>query len=187
MKITNSNKKGLGKKKKILIISLAVVVLLAGSAFTYVYAFNGNLFGWQKTVIVPLRDQGVKEDQVIEGGEPSGSTLPSKDGGTSTDTPSTSTPADAPEKPMIERAGGEPTVTVVASFQKASNGYCELRIAKTGSSTISKQASIVVGTTYYSCSFRVPRSELSSSAPWDATIIHRVGDAKTSSDTWKIQ
>ncbi len=176
------NTKNTSNTRKILVIAGIVAVLGVAAATTYVYAFGGNIFGWQADEYVPLTDQGVKEEQVPLDGEPSGSNLPSKDGETSTDTPTTGANGTQPEKPAIERAGGDPTITVVASFKEASTGYCELKLSKAGQTTLTYKSNIVIGTTYYTCSFKVPRSDLPAGSPWKAVIVHHIGDGQTSSD-----
>jgi len=46
MKIIKNNQK---KKKILTLASIITLILLVGAAFTYVYAFNGTLFGWSTT------------------------------------------------------------------------------------------------------------------------------------------
>lgn len=188
MKLTPTKRKSHKINPKVLIISGTTVLVVAALAFAYVYAFNGNLFGWKAsdTTSTPSTDQGITEEQVPSNSKPSGSTLPPKDGDDSGNESVPETPTTAPEKPTYQRAGGDSTITVVASFQQASAGYCELQLSKSGYETLSYKSEIVVGTAYYSCSFRIARSTLPATTPWNAVIIHHVGDAKTSSDVWKV-
>ena len=188
MKLSQTKRRSHKINSKALIISGAAILLLTALAFTYVYAFNGNLFGWKSPDTIPTTssDQGITEGQVPSNSEPSGSTLPPKDNDDPGDGSSVETPTTPPEKPTYQRAGGDSTITVVASFQQASAGYCELQLSKSGYETLSYKSEIVVGTAYYSCSFRIARSTLPASTPWNAVIIHHVGDAKTSSDIWKV-
>lgn len=117
------------------------------------------------------------------------SNLPSKDSGSSENfepNPNTSTPSTAPEKPNILRAETTGTaVKVVAIFQNASDGYCEIAMTN-GSYSLSRNAQIVVGPSYYSCSFSIPLAEFPSGS-WTMVINHKIGTASSSSDETAIE
>lgn len=125
----------------------------------------------------------IKEDQAPNDNTNNG-TLPNKNGPDDESTINTDapTPQVPPEKPQIQRAGGSPTIRVVATFQKASDGYCEI-VLKNGSVTQTKKANITVGSSYYVCSVDISRDSLQPQDGWVLTVIHHIGDAQTSSDT----
>lgn len=166
------------KKPTLVIISSVVAAILLGVG---VYAYFAS-----KSQDLPPAPQGtIKEEQVPSSSE-SHSALPPKNPNQTNPPSSTETPSAPPEKPTIERAGGDP-IKVVATFQKASSGYCELQISQPGQQTLSYTSNITVSTTYYTCSFSIPRSNLPAGGAWKATVIHHIGEAATSSDSQEIQ
>lgn len=180
MKALSSSKRS--KKSTLVIISGIVAVVLLGVGL---YAYFTN-----KSQNLSANPQGTIKQEQVPSDSQSQSTLPSKtdeNSSQSTPPPSTETPSTPPEKPSIERAGGDPTIKVVASFQKASSGYCELQISQPGQQTLSYTSTITVSTTYYTCSFSIARSKLPTGGSWKATIIHHIGTAATSSDAKDIE
>lgn len=176
------------KKRRIIIISAIIIAVLGGTGAYAYYAVKQQ----QQTNENTQRDAStVKEDQVTSGADSqsnstnTSSQLPSKTGENSQTPPVAETPSTPPEKPTIERASGDPTIKVVATFQKASAGYCELQLSAPGQQTKSFTSNIVVSASYYACSFSIERGSLPA-APWNATVIHHIGDAATSSDARSI-
>lgn len=183
-----------------LIIAAALIALLAVAALTYVYAFNGNLFGWttQKKTNKELTEQvdktsAVKQDQ-IKNDNKTNSNLPSKSSSDSGVSISSSkagveTPTTPPEKPYLIRAdlSANGDIKVVATFQQSSLGYCELQLSNANAQTVVKEAYIVLGTAYYSCSFSVPKNVLSNNGQWNILVIHHIGKASTSSNIKTIE
>lgn len=97
----------------------------------------------------------------------------------------------APEIANITRAEQSGSgIRVSATFNSASNGKCVLRLEKSGYSSIVKEASIVVGPSYYACNgFRVPRSELPVGGEWSAIVTHELGGKSSTSErkTFNVQ
>jgi hypothetical protein len=121
---------------------------------------------------------GVKEDQANTNPPDSNSNLPTKTDGSSDNyrpDPNTPTPTGAPEKPNLIRADTK----VLATFQQASIGYCELSLSKDSLNIVSR-AEIVVGPSYYSCSFTTSDVE---PGQWTAIVTHKIGNASTASDS----
>lgn len=188
MRSLSSNQK-LSKRWKIFLIAGTLAAIVGSATFFY-------LTNVQKDSNEPgsndYKTSAVKESQVPKKEDDktsSSSSLPEKSNN-STETPaptSQETPSSPPEKPLLERAGGNPTIKVVATFQQASNGHCELQLSKAGQQTILHTASIVVSASYFTCSFNIPRNSLPASDPWNVTVIHKIGTAATASDTKVLQ
>lgn len=169
-------------KKPTLVITLSIIaslILLGVGAYAYFASKSQDL---------PATPQGtIKQEQVSSSPQTSQSTLPSKPGGQTNPPPSAETPSTPPEKPTIERASGNPTIKVVATFQKASSGYCELQLSQPSQQTLSYTSTITVSSSYYICSFSITRSDLPADGLWKATIIHHIGTAATPSDAKDIE
>ncbi len=173
--------KALSSPKKptlIIIVSVVAVILIGVGAYAYLMSKPQDL---------PPAPQGTIKEEQVSSNPGSQSSLPPKTGKNPDQTtpPSTETPSAPPEKPLLERAGGDP-IRVVATFQKASSGYCELQLSQTGQQTLSYTSNIITSTTYYTCSFSISRANLPTGGSWKATIIHHIGSASTSSDTKDI-
>lgn len=188
MRSLSSNQK-LSKRWKILLIAGSLTAAVGLAAFLYFTNVqkNSNEPGPNdyKTSAVKESQVPKKEDDKTS----SSSSLPEKSD-TSTEIPAPTpqeTPSSPPEKPLLERASGNPTVKVVATFQQASNGHCELQLSKPGQQTIVHTASIVVSASYFTCSFNIPRNSLPASDPWNVTVVHKIGTAATASDTKVLQ
>lgn len=175
------------RRRKTVIASALVAVLVLGSVGAYAY------FARQQKAATPSDTQrdanGIQQNQVKPESTDSQSHLPSKTGDNTVpgNQSSTEAPSTPPEKPTIERAGGDPTIKVVATFQKASEGYCELRLSKSGYETVSYTSNITVGPSYYTCSFSISRASLPAGNPWSVVIVHHIGTASTSSDARDLE
>lgn len=177
-------------RKNLVVISAVVTACLIGAG---VYAYMATQSPDTSNTESSTPKTEVNEDQATSDEPPTGK-LPDK---TDSDTPTQpSTPSgngaeeDTPSKqieiPQIERAGQSgSSVKVVASFQKASSGDCELRLTK-GRKTVTRQADIVVGPSYYTCSFVVPVSGLSSGT-WQVMLQHIDGSNVANSDLQEIE
>jgi type II secretory pathway pseudopilin PulG len=186
MKIQSSKRVRNKKPLIITLIVIAIVAIAAGAFFFYYTSTQEN----RKLTEEVDRTSAVQQEQVETTADTpvTCTELPSKTGSTegTCDTSNVETPSTPPEKPTIERAGGNPTVKVVATFQQASNGYCELQLMSSSAQIKTYKSDIVVGTSYYSCNFSVARSDLGSADSWTAVVIHRVGDAQTKSDSAEV-
>ncbi len=90
----------------------------------------------------------------------------------------------SPEAPTITRAEqvGD-TIRISAMLNKPSSGRCVLKLSQTGSATIQKDVSVVVGPSYYICNgFRIPRSEFPVGGTWNILVVHQLGGQSSSSD-----
>jgi|GEM_PF-2437185 len=181
------NNKIITKKQLVISVLIFLALVIVASAFWF---FN------RKDVNKELTDQvdrtsAIKKEQIINStnADDSSSNLPSKTPDNSKESISESksnveTPTTAPEKPYLSRAeqikSGE--IKIVATLQHATPGYCELQLRKTGAQTISAEAYIVVGPSYYICSFTIPRIEISPDGQWDVVVLHHIGSKQTGSD-----
>lgn len=130
---------------------------------------------------------GIKESQTAGG--VTGTELPNKsniDTNPPSDGVEDDTKISSPEKPNLLRADYTSSLKVVATFQQPSTGYCELKLTK-NDVALTYEASIVVGSNYYSCSFDVTSSKFSSKGEWIAVVIHNVGNLQTSSTSKIIE
>lgn len=187
MRSLSSNNK-LSKRWKILIIAGVIAIGVGVAAFFY---FTNTKKDSNEPGPHDYQTSAVQESQVPDKKDNSSNTpsLPEKsDTSTQSQTPTPQeTPSAPPEKPTLERAGGTPTIKVVATFQQASNGYCELQFTKPGQPTITHTATIAVSASYFTCSFSIPRNSLPAGDPWNVTVIHKIGNAATASDTKVLQ
>lgn len=176
--------------KKTLFITATSTLFAAGAIFAIWFLFfrppSLEESNRQETNYVD-KTSGIKEEQ-IKPGAVDDSKLPNKTGSedeSSVDT-SAATPQTPPEKPQLQRAGGNPTIRVVATFQNSSDGYCEL-VLKNGSLEQTRKASINVSSSYYTCTFDVARDSLQVQTGWKISVIHRIGEAQTQSDIVELQ
>lgn len=87
---------------------------------------------------------------------------------------------DTVEKPTITRASlSGANVRVSAIFTTTTSGSCTVTFKKSGQATITKEAAVVVGSSYYTCNgFLIPISEFPAKGEWTVTVIH-TQDSKT--------
>lgn len=176
-----SEKSSVSKKRRLITISSIIAVLLIGGGVAGYFVMKQQ----QQANEDKQRDAStVKEEQAQSAEQKKVETqLPSKsDSQNQTSQPPMETPSTPPEKPVIERAGGDPTIKIVATFRQASPGSCELQLTAPGQTTKNYTSTIVVSSSYYTCSFSIARNSIPA-APWSAVVIHHIGNASTSSDT----
>lgn len=77
-------------------------------------------------------------------------------------------------------------VYVRALVSGVSDGSCELELSKAGALTLKKQAPVEPITTYYSCAFDIPKSEISQSGIWTASVKVKGSSEKAVSATLNI-
>jgi hypothetical protein len=161
MKI-KSLKKSTNRKNLIII---CVVLLFIASSIIYVYAFNGNLFGWQKSTTPDTnQDQkSVNYDPATPEQQKAGTTVKSG----STDTPPTPTPIPGSDKKNVQ-------LTITAANQNESTyqirtlisavedtGICTLTLTSTGKTTVIKTTNSQALASTSTCQgFDIPVSEL---------------------------
>ena len=171
------------RKKNKIIAAIIIVFLLIVSGTLVWHLNNPNK---RQTEEID-RTSSVQQEQADKNTTSSESTLPSKTS-TNDDTAThsgTATPTSPPEQPNLLRADGGNTVKVVATFQQASNGYCQLLMTKSGSPSFTQETNVTIGTNYYSCSFSILASSLTS-GQWSLKVVHHIGESKTSSDTREV-
>ncbi len=91
----------------------------------------------------------------------------------------------SPEKPDITRAEQVGDFLRVAIILKdPSNGSCTLRLEKLGFATVTKDAAVIVGPSYYTCNgFRVAKTDLATTGDWTATVDHKLNGKTSSSES----
>lgn len=185
--INYSNKKSSPFNKKRLLILIAVVLVVGAGIGTTFALFHNTSLEEQNQKQTENNDStsGIKESKIDDNG--TGSDLPSK-GGIDNNLPSEDTYSqDAPpEQPNFIRADYSNSLKVVATFQQASTGFCELDLTKDGV-TRRFEASIVLGTSYYSCSFDIASTSIPSKGEWKAIVLHHVGELQTASISRSIE
>ena len=168
------------KKVKILLITLAALLVLGVGATAYVYAFNGNLFGWTKT---PLpAHQSINLDKPTKDQQSAGSET-KKNAVNTPDGKPNSSGSDTPAAPTPQPNGKSTvSVTITSANQNGSTlqlraliaandstGVCTLILTK-GADTVTRKANTQSLPSTSTCQgFDVPTSELSSGT-WMATI-----------------
>jgi len=170
----STNKKRFPKK---LIITAGVVILLIAGALTYVYAFNGNLFGWTAPRTTTTGNTSIDYGPPTSEQKKSGTQT--KSGSTnSSDTPPAPTPITGSTKKTVQ-------VTITAANQNGSTlqirtligavedtGTCALTLTRTGQTTVTKTAGTQALASTSTCKgFDVPTSELSTGA-WQVLITY---------------
>lgn len=190
------NKRQNSKSRKIICISIFVFISIILLITFFEFTNLTNYFGVKNNNSNVITDN-IQDDTNNSNGTStnSKSDLPQKTEETNTSGTTISesksnieTPATPPEKPYLSRAEqtSQSVIKAVATFQQESLGYCELQLSKSGQQTISREAYIVVGSSYYSCSFSMDDSSLVK-GQWNLAIIHHIGSATTSSDVESIE
>lgn len=171
--------------KKRIFILLAALLLTVGTMLTAWYFFfrTPSIQETNRRETTHTDNtSAVKEEQVDGNVSDKNSHLPNKSG--ENDQPintNTDTPSSPPEKPRIERASGNTTIRVVATLQQSSDGFCEL-VLSNGGATKTQRTQVTIGSSYYVCSFDIPRDSLHPSEGWTITVVHQIGNTRTASD-----
>jgi len=194
--ITRKRKKSILTKRRLAIIIPAFLIIV-GSGMAWAYSTNNWPFGSPQSVnkdnTVDTKEEYNNKDSSINNQEettPQTSPSTTTEGKTS-QTNNTVNQANTPETPNITRAeqSGN-SIRVSAIFNNASNGKCVLRLEKAGSSSIVKEALIIVGPSYYACNgFLVPKTELSTGGEWSAIVTHELDGKSSTSErkTFNVQ
>ncbi len=170
--------------KNLLITLCIAVIAIVGAATTYVYALNGNIFGWTNTPITTTTPQ------------PS-----SNPANSSTDTKTGTNGSDQPPSPQTVKGSTKKNVesVVTAAAQNGSTlqvrsiiylvtntGTCKLTMTKSGSSTVTKSAGVQSLPSSSTCAgFDIPVSELSN-GQWNV-VVNFENDNYTSSATKTVE
>jgi hypothetical protein len=164
--------------KKIIIIIGVILLLLAG-ALVYVYAFNGNLFGWKSA----QNNSGtVNYGPATTDQKQNGATIKSNSASSSSTNGSDQPSAPAPIPGSAQKSV---SVTITAANQNGSTlqiraligaventGTCTLMLSQTGQQTVTKTAGTQALSSTSTCQgFDVPTSELSTGV-WHITITY---------------
>lgn len=162
--------------KKLLII-VGVVLLLIAAPLTYVYAFNGNLFGWKKPTIqnTNIDNNSTSYGPATPEQQKAGTTIKS---GSTADTPPAPTPIPGSNKKNVQMAitaanqNGSSLQIRVQIDAIENTGSCTLTLTKSGYSTVTKTASTQAYASISTCSgFDIPTSELAPGL-WQALITY---------------
>jgi len=162
--------------KKLSLIAGAILLLIA-IPLTYVYAFNGSLFGWKKPTI---ENTNVDNDSINYGPatpeqQQAGDSVKS---GSTTDTPPKPTPIPGSSKKSVEVSitslnSNSPNGPLQIRAQIGAvddTGVCTLTLTSPGRSMVTKTASTQSLASISTCNgFDVPLSELSAGI-WKAQI-----------------
>lgn len=165
MKITQKS------NKKIFII-LGVLIVLIGGLSYYVFALNGNLFGWQfRKENSSINMDPPTEEQIKAGEQAKQETVEDDQGkpgaGDDTPTPDTSGPLDVGFS-AVNQNGDVLQVRIMVQ-EVLSSGECTLTLTN-GAKTVTKTAAVYPTASISTCKgFDVPVSELSSGA-WNLTV-----------------
>lgn len=150
---------------KKIIITVSVVLLIIIIALTYVYAFNGNLFGWKKF------QNTVRGNSTVDYGP---ATTEQKQAGSETKSGSNSDKPPAPTT-IPDSTKKNVQVTITAANQNDSilqirvlisavedTGTCTLTLTSTGQTTVTKTSGVQASASTSTCQgFDIPTSELS--------------------------
>lgn len=179
------NKSSSTSKTKVAIIITCVLLLICASLMVYVYAFNGNLLGWQannsmdssgnKPATSEQKQAGeTKKQETVEKSEVSPEARPA------TQTPEASKPTAAPSDARSDTA-----VSITAANQNGntlqiralissidSSGTCTLTISQSGRPNVTKTAPIQTLAHNSTCQgFDISTSELTTGS-WTITLTY---------------
>lgn len=176
-------KKSLSKKKLTIIIIVGVLLLGAVASVLYVYAFNGNLFGWSQH----KNDSKINYDKPTTEQKKAGEDAKKKtvDEDQSKETkPTSSENTDQPQAPTPQPGSSKAKTTIDITAANQNGGTLQIRslIAATtntgtctltltsGSKTVTKTAGVQALPSNATCQgFDVPVAELSAGT-WQAAI-----------------
>ena len=181
--------------KKYYLIAAAVIVLLVAGAFTYVYAFNGSIFGWKKP---PVKDASINYNPPTEEQKQAGENTKDASLNPSEEQKPNNT-NETPTPPSTPTPGSKSTVTltITAANQNppslqirteigalTSEGTCTLTLTK-GAKAVTRTAGIQALPRISTCQgFDIPLSELSS-GQWNVAV-HFENSALTADTTKQI-
>ena len=170
-------------KRIIIITSIVIAVLIASAATAYFVNKNSQS---NTTQTSPTIDAN-KSDEALEGNEKpiDGSTDDEK---VIVPTEPENNNSTSLEAATITRASQDgDRIRIAAIFNQPAYGTCELRIEKTGETTITASSAIVVGASYYSCDgFMLQRNEFSNPGTWEVTVIHKSSSGSIKSEAKNI-
>ncbi len=169
MKVSHHKQKN---TKKYIIIGIVAIILIS-SPFIYVYAFNGNLFGWksnQKTNNPTQDVNNINYNPATKDQQDAGSQT--KTGSSDTPTAPTVVPGSDKKEVQLIITSTNQTSTILQIRTQINTtdttGTCTLTI--TGQKTIVKTAGVQAFASVSTCQgFDIPLSELSAGS-WHASI-----------------
>lgn len=150
--------------KKLLII-VCVILLLIAIPLTYVYAFNGNLFGWKKPTIQNTNKvkNSINYGPATSEQQKAGTTIKSG----SADTPPKPTPIPGSTQKNVQviitsanqDKSGSPLLVSTQIGAVVDSGTCTLSLTKAGETTVTKTAGVQALASTSTCQgFNVPAS-----------------------------
>jgi hypothetical protein len=162
--------------KKLLVLG-AIILLIVASSFIYVYAFHGNLFGWQSAKNSPST---INYGPATSDQQKNGSTIKSNgtSGTSGSDQPSAPTTVPGSSQKSV-------SVTITAANQNGqtlqvrvligvveNTGTCTLTLTQVGQTTVTKTAAAQPLASTSTCKgFDVPISELSTGI-WHVNVTY---------------
>lgn len=172
--------------KKVILITLAVILIIGGGLAYYVFGLNGSLFGWKYRQDVTSNnvDLSPPTQEQQQAGQDAKQSAVDKDQGK---------PSQNSDSPQVEEGTLNIAFTSVWQNEAAlqvrvqidplvSNGSCTLTLTKDGS-TITKTAAVYAMASISTCQgFDVPISELSSGV-WNLTVSVTSDSASGSAST----
>lgn len=178
------------KKKIIIILSVILVIILSSVAFASInhigpFEENTKEKVRQNKDKIKIKKEKQQSDNPNDADQQASSdTSLDNPGPKTTPTEEPINPSTPPEVPLVTRAEQSGDYIRVAGVLKSpSNGTCTLRLEKAGHSPLIKQASVVLGPSYYTCDgFRIAKSELPSLGSWTASITHTLNNQSSISE-----
>ncbi len=156
------------KKRTVVIIVVAIVLLVTASAFTYVYAMNGKLFGWeaQKAQNKSNNQGTVNNGPATSEQQKAGSAAKSG----SKETPPAPAPIPGSNQKSVQvlitsanqNQSGSPLVISSQIGAVVDSGTCTLTLTKAEETNVTKTAGVQALASTSTCQgFDIPASELS--------------------------
>lgn len=175
-----------------LLIALAAVTLLVVSSLVYVYAFNGNIFGWKNHTApsdeIPLTNLEKPTDEQIQAGNDIKNGNLDESGKNTDPTPPASEPGSTKQSVEVFMTAlnqNNGVLQVRTQISRVINtGQCTLTLTRQGK-TVTKTADIQATASASTCKgFDIPVSELSIGS-WDVTLTYE-NDTLVGTDSEKI-
>lgn len=162
---------GIGKRKIFLILSLLLVVIIIALS-TYVFAFNGSIFGWQfkdnegserKNGNSPIDYNPPTQEQIDAGNDAKNQTIKENEG-------ETSDPSDGLEVTITAANQNTPNFQIrTLVSQLLTSGSCQLTMTK-DTQTIFRTVNIQAASSSSTCQgFDIPLTDLSAGI-WNVKI-----------------
>ena len=167
--------------KKTSLIILAIVITLGLIGGYFVYSKNPS--------VEPINLSEIDENDVPTKKESeSPSKLPEKIGDEAAPEQDNDLQKGNIEIPNLSRADqkGDNTIRVLATLQSQTSGYCRVNLLSDAGKSITVNASITVGTNYYSCSADISNQNIVANSTWTITVDHVRDGVYSTSDSSEV-